>query len=160
VGIQCVGSMKNIYCESLIYQLSFGSSGKQFIPQESLEIETKRSFLCNVLYIVVMDFFFWPLFCLFVFDLRLLIAPVVSSNFCYQYEGNHLSTEEFTSCAGRIEYTSVGLIWFQLKNYSSSSPPTRHYNGSSFTRKLILLFFHPPSHISFRTDLKCVTRAW
>ena len=136
--------MKNIYCESLIYQLSFGSSGKQFIPQESLEIETKRSFLCNVLYIVVMDFFFWPLFCLFVFDLRLLIAPVVSSNFCYQYEGNHLSTEEFTSCAGRIEYTSVGLIWFQLQNYSSSSPPTRHYNGSSFTRKLILLFFHPP----------------
>jgi hypothetical protein len=34
---------------------------------------------CRSLF-VLLSFFFWPLYCLFVFDLRTLITPLVSSN--------------------------------------------------------------------------------
>ena len=39
-------------------------------------------FICNVLKIVVCPFFLWPLSCLSV-EIRLLITPLVSSNFSY-----------------------------------------------------------------------------
>ena len=41
-----------------------------------------------VLYVCFVDrclsFFFWPLCCLFFFDIQILIAPLVSSNFSYR----------------------------------------------------------------------------
>jgi hypothetical protein len=37
-------------------------------------------FLCRVLQIIIGIFFFWPLHCLSVFDLRLLITPLTPSN--------------------------------------------------------------------------------
>ena len=37
---------------------------------------------CRSLF-VLLYFFFWPLHCLFLFDIRILIAPLVSSNFSY-----------------------------------------------------------------------------
>ena len=43
------------------------------------------SFLCNVLLIIVCTFVpFWPLYCLFLFDLRIMIIPLVSSSFSYR----------------------------------------------------------------------------
>jgi hypothetical protein len=41
------------------------------------------SFLCNVLKIVVCPFVLWSLCCLSFFDLRILTAPLVSSNSSY-----------------------------------------------------------------------------
>ena len=41
------------------------------------------TFLCSVLQIDVCSFFFWPLCCLSLFDLRILITPLVSSNSSY-----------------------------------------------------------------------------
>ena len=42
------------------------------------------SFLCSVLLIIVCTFVpFWPLYCLFFFDLRIMIIPLVSSSFSY-----------------------------------------------------------------------------
>jgi hypothetical protein len=47
-----------------------------------------RRFICNVLWTIVFlfcSFFFWPLLCLSLFDLRLLIIPLLSSTFsCYR----------------------------------------------------------------------------
>ena len=39
--------------------------------------------LCRSLF-VLLFFFFWPLCCLFFFDIQILIAPLVSSNFSYR----------------------------------------------------------------------------
>jgi hypothetical protein len=39
---------------------------------------------CRSLF-VLLSFFFWPLCCLFFFDLRILIAPLVSSNSSYSF---------------------------------------------------------------------------
>ena len=41
---------------------------------------------CRSLF-VLLSFFFWPLSCLFFFDLRILITPLVSSNFSYYPSG-------------------------------------------------------------------------
>jgi hypothetical protein len=40
-------------------------------------------FSLEVIYFVLLYFFFWPLCCLFFFDIRILIAPLVSSNSSY-----------------------------------------------------------------------------
>jgi hypothetical protein len=39
---------------------------------------------CRSLF-VLLSFFFWPMCCLFVFDLRILITPLVSSNYSYVF---------------------------------------------------------------------------
>jgi len=36
--------------------------------------------VCSSIYGAICTFFFWPLFCLFFFDIRILITPLVSSN--------------------------------------------------------------------------------
>ena len=43
---------------------------------------TYWGFFCRSLF-VLLYFFFWPLCCLFFFDIRILIAPLVSSNSSY-----------------------------------------------------------------------------
>ena len=54
--------------------------------------------LCRSLF-VLLYFFFWPLCCLFFFDIRILIAPLASSNFSYM------------SRKTKLDHT---ILWFDL----------------------------------------------
>ena len=57
---------------------------------------------CRSLF-VLLSFFFWPLCCLFYFDIRVLIAPLVSSNF---------SSEDlliFLNISSKVITLSLGL---------------------------------------------------
>ena len=48
------------------------------------DVRVTRSFMCFVdRCLSFCPFFFWPLSCLFFFDIRILITPVVSSNSSY-----------------------------------------------------------------------------
>jgi hypothetical protein len=50
--------------------------------------------LCRSLF-VLLYFFFWPLFCLFFFDIRILITPLVSSNSSWRWQkGNQKASIE------------------------------------------------------------------
>jgi hypothetical protein len=49
---------------------------------------------CRSLF-VLLSFFFWPLCCLFVFDLRILINPLVSSNSSYETRNSHMCVYVF-----------------------------------------------------------------
>ena len=50
--------------------------------------------ICRSLF-VLLSFFFRPLCCLSIFDLGLLITPLVSSNFSYQLYSHHFTKERF-----------------------------------------------------------------
>ena len=72
-----------------------------------------------------LSFFFCPLCCLSVFDLRLLITPLVSSNFSCEW----MATNNVTSCTKgivslRVLYNFVNFISTQWKegNHYSSQP--------------------------------------
>ena len=82
-------------------------------PQVFSEIRVTRSL---VLYVCFVDrrlsfctFFFWPLCCLFFFDIRILIAPLVSSNSsCINF-----NNQVFFSCLivyGRFCYSFINHI--------------------------------------------------
>jgi hypothetical protein len=64
---------------------------------------------CRSLF-VLLSFFFWPLYCLFFFDLLILITPLVSSN-----SSNmviiHIDYLCFT------KYVDWGIIYFYLNNF-------------------------------------------
>jgi hypothetical protein len=65
-----------------------------------------------VLYVNFVDhflsFFFWPLCCLFFFDIRILIAPLVSSNSSW----NSSSYTITMRCLSHYKvYTVVGIVW-------------------------------------------------
>ena len=44
---------------------------------------TRSLVLCVCFLDLSLSFFYWPLFCLFFFDLRILITPLLSSNSCF-----------------------------------------------------------------------------
>ena len=60
-------------------EFTHGFSGVRVIRSLVLMCMFCRS-LCVLLY-----FFFWPLCCLFFFDIRIIITPLVSSNSSYKY---------------------------------------------------------------------------
>ena len=71
---------------------------------------------------VLLSFFFWSLYCLSFFDLRVLISPLISSNFSYEEMScdsiDILSLDKFcTSCQQNIKYkTKDWATRTQLKN--------------------------------------------
>ena len=66
------------------------------------------SFLCNVLQMVVcLCLFLWPLCCLPFFGLRLLISPLVSSNFSNRYR-YHLRCAQY----GYL----LEIYWYRRRN--------------------------------------------
>ena len=68
---------------------AYPSEDPKFSPDFSgVPVTRSLVFLCNVLHILVCPFvifLFWPLYCLS-FELRLLITPLVPSNFFYIHE--------------------------------------------------------------------------
>ena len=44
---------------------------------------------CRSLFVLVY-FFFWPLFCLFFFDIQIMITPLISSNSSYMLAYEHM----------------------------------------------------------------------
>ena len=58
---------------ALTYQIN-----KEISLWHYIDVDNTRTAL-----FVLLAFFFWPLCCLYFFDLRLLITPFVHYNFCY-----------------------------------------------------------------------------
>ena len=65
---------------------------------------------CRSLF-VLLYFFFWPLFCLFFFDVRILITPLVSSNslltcmnYSFQQQVTTVSVAKLFICQPRYTY--------------------------------------------------------
>jgi hypothetical protein len=81
------------------------------------------SFLCNVLLIIVCTFVpFWPLYCLFFFDLRIMIIPLVSSAF-------HIADLCYILCITWTYYYTFYihaitfiLLWINAKEYRRGNP--------------------------------------
>jgi hypothetical protein len=51
-------------------------------------VRVTRSLVLYVCFVFLLHFFFWPLCCLFFFDIRILITPLVSSNSSYVHTYN------------------------------------------------------------------------
>jgi hypothetical protein len=67
------------------YQTWYATSGvPEFTPGSCYSIFSFICMFCRSLF-VLLYFFFWPLCCLFFFDIRILIAPLVSLNSSYYY---------------------------------------------------------------------------
>jgi hypothetical protein len=67
-------------------------------------------------------FFFWPLCCLFFFDIRILIAPLVSSNssysLCFDPTGSEptIYHTRFTLISLRFDFRTHFLIWLEIQS--------------------------------------------
>jgi hypothetical protein len=87
---------------------------------------------CRSLF-VLLYFFFWPLNCLFFFNLRILITPLVSSNSSYLYIFNLLQDVRCTTWStavkvrqffsrdlepwvGQLPSVHNGMVWFIVFN--------------------------------------------
>jgi hypothetical protein len=71
---------------------------------------------CRSLF-VLLYFFFWPLYCLFFFDIRIMIAPLVSSNSPYYKERYNLDLEHyilFYYCLLLRELFSYSVVWWGI----------------------------------------------
>ena len=63
---------------------------------------------CRSLFFVLLYVFFWPLCCLFFFDIRILITPLVSSNISYKN----------AQCA----LNSISSFWYQSLHIAGVDP--------------------------------------
>ena len=65
------------------------------------------SMFCRLLF-VLLDCFFWPLCCLFFFDIRILITALISSN-----SSNITTTwnKHYTTCLKHISYNKEARDW-------------------------------------------------
>ena len=90
---------------------AYPSGAREFTPGfqwgSCYSIFSFMCMFCRSLF-VLLYFFFWPLYCLYFFDVRVLITPLVSSNFSYREKGN------FDTNTSRPEITSF-LIKQQQK---------------------------------------------
>ena len=107
---------------------------------------------CRSLF-VLLYFFAWPLCCLFVFDIRILIVPLVSSNSsstCHKhfpsFTHSWLITRFVTRLTPRVPLVEQELI--TLPDHLSSSPG---FSGVRVTRSLILCVCFVDRFLSFRT---------
>jgi hypothetical protein len=97
-------------------------------------VRVTRSLALCVCFIVLLSFFFWPFCCLFFFDIRILITPLVSSNsfcfnvqlHCFLYPGGgalcsnilfDLVTSVFVilTCVGQLDIVFVPFFLFITK---------------------------------------------
>ena len=73
-----------------------------------------HSMFCRSL-LVLLYFYFWPLCCLFFFDIRILFAPLVSSNSSYNAIGNVTS-----NFLGQLHLqVRVNFTFYHVWNFSS-----------------------------------------
>ena len=77
------------------------------------------SFLCIILLIIIVLVFFWPLYCLTFFELRLLITLWVSSNFSISFTLIHLKILKY-SAAEKLGIISTMRIstWLEIRERS------------------------------------------
>ena len=72
---------------------------------------------CGSLF-VLLSFFFWPLCCLFFFDIRILIAPLISSNSSYHMLAG---MDEDNKSYEKLRNTFCPMTWFDYhKNLHKS----------------------------------------
>jgi hypothetical protein len=70
-------------CANSCAGTAYPSGAPKFTPGFS-GVRVTRSLVLHVCFVDrCLHFFFWPLYCLSFFDLRILITPLVSSSFSY-----------------------------------------------------------------------------
>jgi hypothetical protein len=121
---------------------------------------------------VLLNFFFWPLWCLFLFDLRILITPsywqtklLPSASNIINYENRCVGDKRLTDSRVLIFLTGISQIHFLVVtvhvlylNFHPSATVNLSNSTQSFlavlSEKSLLLCVCPNAHVTsiFRTD--------